>query len=147
MVHNAVLPSPSPLVMQVDSANGKLYWFDSAYAGFRRCNLDGSQIDDLLVTGNVHSAEIDPVNGFFYWALGDELYRAPIDASAPPAVIVTDPDVFLAITGKALDVAPELDLITWVVSGGASTGLRSAVPGRSPSSRRSRGWCPTAASR
>ena len=118
VAHNVLNPGISPTVMQVDSTTGKLYWFDQSYGGFRRCNLDGSQVENLLATGSAYSADIDVVNGSFYWAHFDTLYRAPISAISPPAVIATDPSIFLPKQGKLLDVEPSMDLITWVVSGG-----------------------------
>lgn len=128
--YDAVNPSVSPIVLQVDSVIGKMYWYDGSYGGFRRCNLDGSQIEDLLIpSSNVASVDIDLVNGFFYWTDHMDLYRAPVDGSSAPVVILQDTDVFMPSTGKYLDVEPSMDLITWVVSGGRIHSTSLSTPG------------------
>src|SRR5204862_2305819 len=41
----------TPKQLQLDKANGKLYWCDREGMSVMRCNLDGSQIETLVQTG------------------------------------------------------------------------------------------------
>jgi hypothetical protein len=106
-----------------------MYWHDQAYGGFRRANFDGTSVENVLHVGAAYSADIDVVNGAFYWTYFDQLWRAPIDGTAPPAVIATDPAVMLPGSGKLLDVVPELDVVVWVASGSRMHWTRISSPG------------------
>jgi hypothetical protein len=124
-----VIPTVEPTVIQFDTGAGRIYWHDQAYGGFRRANLDGTTVENVLQVGATYSADIDVVNGDFYWTTFDSLWRAPIDGTAPPAVIATDPAFMLPGSGKQLDVVPELDVVVWIVSGGRMHWTRISSPG------------------
>lgn len=42
----------TPKQMKIDEAGGKIYWSDREGMAVKRCNLDGSDIETLAVTGN-----------------------------------------------------------------------------------------------
>lgn len=68
----------TPKQMKIDEAAGKIYWSDREGMAVKRCNLDGSDIETLVVTGNpaVDAGDqsrwcvglaLDPVRGHVYW--------------------------------------------------------------------------------
>ena len=68
----------TPKQLHLDQANGKLYWSDREGMRVMRANLDGSQIETLVVTGHgdadVHDQTnwcvgitVDPKLGKMYW--------------------------------------------------------------------------------
>ncbi len=68
----------TPKQMKIDESAGKLYWSDREGMAIQRCNLDGSQLETLLVTGNPETDKgdqsrwcvgiaLDPGRGHLYW--------------------------------------------------------------------------------
>jgi hypothetical protein len=68
----------TPKQLKIDEAAGKLYWSDREGMAIQRCNLDGSRLETLLVTGNpvVDKGDetrwcvgiaLDPARGQIYW--------------------------------------------------------------------------------
>lgn len=87
----------TPKQLKLDAAGGKLYWSDREGMAIMRCNLDGSNIETLIATGDpaAHRDQqarwcvgmaLDPVRGHIYWTQkgGDNAYeglirRAPME--------------------------------------------------------------------
>jgi len=68
----------TPKQMKIDEAGGKIYWSDREGMAVKRCNLDGTGIETLVVTGNpvVDKGDearwcvglaLDPQRGHVYW--------------------------------------------------------------------------------
>lgn len=68
----------TPKQLKLDHSAGKLYWADREGMAIKRCNLDGSQIETLVVTGNPAvdvgdqsrwcvGMALDPARGHVYW--------------------------------------------------------------------------------
>jgi hypothetical protein len=88
----------TPKQLQLDKANGKLYWCDREGMRVMRCNLDGSKLETIVDTsrGDTRPGKdqtnwcvgiaVDPERGQFYWTQkgGDDagqgrIFRASID--------------------------------------------------------------------
>jgi hypothetical protein len=68
----------TPKQMKIDEAAGKIYWSDREGMAVKRCNLDGSEIETLVSTGNPSGDQgdetrwcvglaLDPGRGHVYW--------------------------------------------------------------------------------
>ena len=68
----------TPKQLKIDEAAGKLYWSDREGMAIQRCNLDGSKLETLIVTGNPSTDKgdqsrwcvgmaLDPARGHIYW--------------------------------------------------------------------------------
>lgn len=68
----------TPKQMKIDVASGKLYWSDREGMAIQRCNLDGSNLETIVSTGDPekHKGDqarwcvgiaLDPVRGHVYW--------------------------------------------------------------------------------
>ena len=68
----------TPKQMKIDEASGKIYWSDREGMAVKRCNLDGTDIETLVVTGNpvidkgdetrwCVGLALDPARGHVYW--------------------------------------------------------------------------------
>jgi len=68
----------TPKQLKIDEAAGKLYWSDREGMAVKRCNLDGSEIETLVITGNPVTDKgdetrwcvgiaLDPGRGHVYW--------------------------------------------------------------------------------
>ncbi len=68
----------TPKQITADLKNGKLYWSDREGMRVMRCNLDGSEVETLIQTGNIPDDEkdqsnwcvgiaVDPKNRKVYW--------------------------------------------------------------------------------
>lgn len=68
----------TPKQMKIDEVAGKIYWSDREGMSIRRCNLDGSSIETLVVTGDQSlnkgqashwcvGIALDPGRGHIYW--------------------------------------------------------------------------------
>jgi hypothetical protein len=68
----------TPKQIHLDNENGKLYWCDREGMRVMRCNLDGSKIENLVVTGKDENDRgdqtrwcvgitVDPKRGQIYW--------------------------------------------------------------------------------
>jgi hypothetical protein len=68
----------TPKQLKLDAAAGKLYWADREGMAIMRCNLDGSNIETLFVSGNPTvdvddqsrwcvGMALDPARGHIYW--------------------------------------------------------------------------------
>src|SRR6267154_494332 len=117
----------TPKQIQLDKANGKLYWGDREGMRVMRCNLDGSLIETLVETGRGEvdrrdqtrwcvGIAIDPKRGQIYWTqkgpdngeLG-RIFRAGIDLpSGESPDERTDIEVFYDRLPEPIDL--ELDL-------------------------------------
>ena len=69
----------TPKQLHLDKAGGKLYWCDREGMRVMRCNLDGSQIETLVESGDPEADRgdqtkwcvgitVDPQHGAFYWS-------------------------------------------------------------------------------
>jgi len=128
LVHyNVVSPVVAPRSIHVDGAGGKMYWLEAAIPGFRSANLDGTDIQtELTVSIAPYAVDVDVVNGDFYWAYQQNLYRAPIDGSSPPQLILVDTDLF---DFDQLTVNPEMDIIAWIALAGRIRWTSRSNPG------------------
>lgn len=91
----------TPKQLQLEKGSGKLYWSDREGMRVMRCNLDGSDVETLVETGDPASRPgsdadtwcvgiaVDPVGGHFYWTQkgpdngeSGRLCRAPIEFRA-----------------------------------------------------------------
>lgn len=101
-----------------DAAGQYMYWTDSAAANIRRAHLDGSNIEDLIITGLSfpEGITIDEDGGKVYWADGgtQKIQRANLDGSGVEDVVINVPGVPAAI---ALDLAANKVYITDVATG------------------------------
>jgi hypothetical protein len=117
----------TPKQIQVDKANGKLYWCDREGMRVMRANLDGSQIETLVQTGKGDTDSqdltkwcvgitLDPKRGQIYWTqkgpdnagLG-RIFRANIEIpKGQTAVNRSDIEVFFDGLPEPIDL--ELDL-------------------------------------
>jgi sugar lactone lactonase YvrE len=68
----------TPKQLKIDESAGKLYWSDREGMAIQRCNLDGTQIETLAVTGDPLADKgdetrwcvgiaLDPARGHIYW--------------------------------------------------------------------------------
>ncbi|WP_161990617.1 hypothetical protein [Candidatus Methylobacter oryzae] len=59
-----------PSSIQIDPVEKKIYWTDYVNDVVRRCNLDGTEVEDLFAVGknnNPNSLALDLKNGYVYW--------------------------------------------------------------------------------
>ena len=117
----------TPKQIHLDKANGKLYWSDREGMRVMRCNLDGSQIETLVQTGEGESDRrdetrwcvgitVDPVRRQIYWtqkgadnAGVGRILRAGIDIpKGETAADRSDIEVFFNGLPEPIDL--ELDL-------------------------------------
>jgi len=81
--HRTVIVPPggthTPKQLHFDKVGRKLYWCDREGMRVMRCNLDGSEVETLVVTGNAEADKgdqtkwcigiaTDPAQGKFYWS-------------------------------------------------------------------------------
>jgi hypothetical protein len=87
----------TPKQLHIDKKSGKLYWSDREGMRVMRANLDGSQVETLMQTGEGESDRhdpsnwcvgiaVDPVRGHMYWTQKDaddsgrgRIFRASVD--------------------------------------------------------------------
>ena len=72
----------------IDEVAGKIYWVDADNAAIRRCNLDGSDPQDVIVGPPVvfpSAIAVDHAGGKIYWGdqVANQLWRANLDGSNP----------------------------------------------------------------
>ena len=98
---------PVPADVELDIANGKVYWTDQN-EHLRRSNLDGSNVEQLAIEncGNMGVCSgvglgLDLIEGKIYWSDGSNIERANLDGTNHE-VIVTD--TFSAIYDVEVDV-------------------------------------------
>lgn len=114
--------------LDVDVASGKIYWTDVNSFAIRRCNLNGSNVEDVITTGLAFPSAIaiDSAGGKLYW--GDQtdefIYRASLDGSGVEPLINTP-----FHRGLAIDALNQR--LYWTTSITATTGaiLRSDMVG------------------
>ncbi len=87
-------------------ATGKMYWVDRGTDKIQRANLDGSNIEDLVMRptlGNPVGIALDISGGKMYWVdeTTDKIQRANLDGSNIEDLITTG---LMAPTGIALDI-------------------------------------------
>ena len=74
-----------PNGIAVDAAAGKMYWTDYGVNRIRRANLDGSAVEDLVITtlDNPYGIALDVAGGKIYWtdAGAEKIQRADLDGS------------------------------------------------------------------
>jgi DNA-binding beta-propeller fold protein YncE len=119
----------TPKQMQLEKADGKIYWSDREGMRVMRANLDGSEIETLIQTGDAETRPgpdaakwcvgiaVDPAGGKFYWTQkGPDngeiglLCRANIDF--PPgqdAASRTDIEVLLDHLPEPIDLEFDLE--------------------------------------
>lgn len=74
-----------PAGLEIDVANGKIYWTDPVQNSVQRANLDGSETEDLVTTGlsTPLNLSLDTANGKMYWVDREtgKLYSANLDGT------------------------------------------------------------------
>jgi low-density lipoprotein receptor-related protein 4 len=98
----------SPNGIAIDKSSNKLYWTDPTNGKIQRANLDGSNIEDLVNTGNFGTSGIalDLINKQMYWTerTASLVRRANLDGSNPQTIINTNNSGNIFPEGVALDV-------------------------------------------
>jgi DNA-binding beta-propeller fold protein YncE len=133
----------TPKQIHLDKANGKLYWSDREGMRVMRCNLDGSQIETLVQTGEgvddrrdetrwCVGIAVDPVRKQIYWTQkgGDNagvgrILRAGIDIpSGETAANRSDIEVFFNGLPEPIDLELDLEhrILYWTDRGNPPTG-------------------------
>ncbi|MHC5111840.1 MAG: SMP-30/gluconolactonase/LRE family protein, partial [Planctomycetota bacterium] len=70
-----------PYALALDPVGGKIYF--SQVIKLRRCNLDGTGVEDLYETVSTsRSIVVDPDTGMMTWSVGATIYRAAMDGSS-----------------------------------------------------------------
>ena len=96
----------APNGIALDVAAGKMYWTDYRANTIRRANLDGSNVEDLVVTslGNPYGIALDVAGGKMYWtdAGTEKIQRADLNGSHVEDLVIAGLD---SPRGIALDVA------------------------------------------
>ena len=90
-----------PSGMALDIANGKMYWAEASpeIRSIRRANLDGSNVENLVLTGSVgpDSVALDLIHGKMYWRVRGEkkIQRANLDGTGvEDLLLVTQKEFF-----------------------------------------------------
>lgn len=69
--------------LQLDTADGKMYWLDAGSVRIRRSKMDGSNNQELLNAGDglevLEGMALDLTNRKIYWTNGSKLLRANMD--------------------------------------------------------------------
>lgn len=77
------------------SSTEKIYWCDTFHQKIRRCNLDGSQIENLISSGiqSPRALALNPAEGKMYWvdwwgpSIYSSIHRANLDGSNPEMLL------------------------------------------------------------
>ncbi|HOY76498.1 MAG TPA: hypothetical protein PLN33_01755, partial [Hyphomonadaceae bacterium] len=119
----------TPKQLKIDEAAGKLYWSDREGMAIQRCNLDGSRLETLVITGNPVSDKddqsrwcvgmaLDPARGHLYWTqkggdnAGQGLIRR-INITAPAGATPTNRrDMITLFSRMPEPIDLDLDLAT-----------------------------------
>jgi DNA-binding beta-propeller fold protein YncE len=133
----------SPKQLHLDKANGKLYWSDREGMRVMRCNLDGSQIEILVQTGEGENdrrdetrwcvgISVDPKRGQIYWtqkgadnAGVGRILRAGINIpKGETAADRSDVEVFFNGLPEPIDLEIDLEhrILYWTDRGNPPTG-------------------------
>ena len=116
---HVVIPAPPPDPPS-PPVQGKMYW--TGDGRIRRANLDGTQVETLLVGENAYSKiALDLARGKMYWTNNRGIYRANLDGSQVETLMLGDD-----IDSFALD--PVGGKMYWT-DGGASTILWANLDG------------------
>ena len=118
----------TPKQLHLEKKTGKLYWSDREGMRVMRANLDGSQVETLIQTGEGEGDRrdpsnwcvgitVDPIRGQMYWTQkgADDsghgrIFRASIDM--PRGHTATNrPDVEIRLEGLPEPIDLELDLV------------------------------------
>lgn len=75
--------------IEVDGQNGKIYWSNFDKKKIQRCNLDGSDIEDLVdLTDVADGLALDAINEKIYWGTRDQkIERSNLDGTNVESVI------------------------------------------------------------
>src|SRR6201988_551957 len=133
----------TPKQIHLDKANGKLYWSDREGMRVMRCNLDGSQIETLIQTGDGEhdrrdqtrwcvGIAVDPERRLIYWTQkGDDnagegrILRAGIEIpKGETAANRSDAEVFFDGLPEPIDleIVPGRRLLYWTDRGNPPRG-------------------------
>ena len=80
-----------------------MYWTDAHTTSIKRANLDGSDVEVLIILGSSFplGIAVDPFEGKMYWSEGDKIRRANLDGSNIEDVVTTG---LVKAWGIALDL-------------------------------------------
>ena len=133
----------TPKQLHLDKANGKLYWSDREGMRVMRANLDGSQVEVLVQTGEGEADRrdqtrwcvgiaVDPKRGQIYWTQkgGDNaevgrILRAGIDIpTGETAIDRSDVEVFFNGLPEPIDLEIDLEhrILYWTDRGNPPRG-------------------------
>ncbi len=69
--------------MALDLSAGRIYWWDTCHpGGFNRANLDGTNVEVLIPTGEANGIALDLTEEKMYWTGGGMIHRSNLDGSA-----------------------------------------------------------------
>jgi hypothetical protein len=116
----------SPLDVDLDLVNGKIYWTETGGTTIRRANLDGSGAEDV-VTGldGPKTVAVDPSGGKVYWIEGDGsndalasdiMRRADLDGANLETIIAS-----VSPATRDLEVDPARGKLYWTVPDGSGS--------------------------
>ena len=133
----------TPKQIHLDRANGKLYWSDREGMRVMRCNLDGSQVETMVQTGEGEKDRrdqtrwcvgitVDPKRGQIYWTQkgGDNagvgrIFRAGVDIpKGETADNRSDVEVFFNGLPEPIDLELDLEhrMLYWTDRGNPPSG-------------------------
>ena len=77
------VPLVSPMGIAVDKKGGKIYWADSKTRKIQRANLDGTNIEDLIIveSGLPFYVAVDGSRGKLYWTDTQIIQRSNLDGT------------------------------------------------------------------
>ena len=105
----------NPKDIEIDAANGKIYWVDDNQKTIKRANLDGTFIETLWNCGNDcagNGLALDVDGGMLYWSTNDKIFKSPLVGAAADADGIPDV-IYTSVTG----INRDLEFGTPIVSG------------------------------
>lgn len=87
-------PPSVPTRIALEASSGKLYWSDAGLRAIRRANLDGSDLEDIVMlsSGCPAGIALDASRGKLYWTvLGDSpaILRSGVDGSRVEKIVTS----------------------------------------------------------
>ncbi len=75
------LPPVLSIEVGTNISYDKVYWTSPLGSYIQRANLDGSDLEDVLVNNRLRDVELDLGNGMMYWPDNDKIRRADLDGN------------------------------------------------------------------
>ncbi len=105
---------PDPKGIDLDLVEGKIYWSEQGTHTIQRANLDGTEVEEVVDTGDglLTDIAVDPVGEKVYWLGNGEVKRSNLDGSTIEVLVVIGTG---GLGGIDLDL--EAGKIYWTNSG------------------------------